>query len=328
MPDRNHRRFYWLIPCALAIAAGLAAPSEAAPPPRKSPASRPVRPLQRLVDGVPDHVKAQRDIEYARIGDTSLLLDLFLPQTEGPPRPVVVWVHGGGWRAGSKDRCPAIPLSGQGYVVASINYRLTDVATFPAQIEDCKAAIRWLRAHAEKYNLDAGRIGVWGGSAGGHLVALLGTSGDVKALEGKGGNNGSSSRVQAVCDWYGPTDLIKLDRDAREALQRSGNGNAVTRLIGGPVDQNEKKARQANPITYVSKDDPPFLIMHGDKDPLVPLDQSEMLNDALKKAHVDVTLFVVQGGGHGAGFQEPHILKMVRDFFDKQLKQRAGAASK
>ena len=168
--------------------------------------------------------------------------------------------------------------------MASINYRLSQHAIFPAQIEDCKAAIRWLRANAAKYHLDADRIGVWGASAGGHLVAMLGTTGSVKELEGKGGNLDQSSRVQCVVDWFGPSDLPTMGGSHDDP------GSPESRLIGGPVQENKEKARKASPLTYVSKDSAPFLIMHGDQDNVVPPGQSELLAEALKKAGVEVTL--------------------------------------
>src|SRR5205085_165270 len=142
-------------------------------------------------------------------------LDLYLPEKAQGRLPVVVWIHGGAWRAGSKDHCPAVPLTAKGFAVASINYRFSQHAVFPAQIEDCKAAIRWLRANADKYHLDPDHIGAWGASAGGHLVALLGTSGNKKELEGKGGNLEQSSKVQCVIDWFGPTDLLGLPKKLR-----------------------------------------------------------------------------------------------------------------
>ena len=149
--------------------------------------------------------------------------------------------------------------------MASINYRLSQHAVFPAQIEDCKAAIRWLRANAAKYHLDPDHIGVWGASAGGHLVAMLGTTGGVKELEGKGGNLDQSSRVQCVVDWFGPTDLATMGGS------HDNPASPDRQLIGGPVQENKEKARKASPLTYVSKDSAPFLIMHGDKDNMVPL---------------------------------------------------------
>jgi acetyl esterase/lipase len=219
--------------------------------------------------------------------------------------------------AGSKEGGgPALPFLRKGYAVASINYRLSQHAKFPAQIEDCKAAIRWLRAHAKMYHLDPDHIGVWGASAGGHLVALLGTSGDVKDLDGRDGPTGQSSRVQAVVDWFGPTDVTRMGGAHNRPDSPEG------RLIGGPVQENKEKAERANPIAYVSKDDPPFLILHGDKDPTVPFNQSELLADALRKAGVDVTLCPVKGAGHGGReFASEENRRLVEAFFEKHLKR-------
>src|SRR5260221_4919549 len=152
----------------------------------------------------------------------------------------------------------------QGYAVASLNYRLSGEALFPAQIEDCKAAVRWLRAHAKEYSLDPEHFGAWGSSAGGHLVALLGPSGDVKEFE-KGPHLDQSSRVQAVCDYFGPTDFLQMDAhaipDAR--LKHDLPNSPESRLIGGPIQENKDKVAKVNPITYVTPDDPPVLIVHG-----------------------------------------------------------------
>jgi len=267
-----------------------------------------------------------RNVEYARPGGPKgkpLLLDLYLPKSEHPA-PVILWVHGGGWRRGSKAHCPAVAMVPRGYAVASIDYRLSDEATFPAQIHDCKAAVRWLRAHAPEYTLDADRIGAWGASAGGHLVALLGTTGGVKDLEGEGLHVGESSRVQAVCDFFGPTDLVALTR----AFTRGKADPAHTpmaKLIGGPVLANQDTADRANPIRYITADDPPFLIMHGDRDRLVPVSQSRLLHGALKKAGIESTLHVVKGAGHGFG--GPAVGAKVVAFFDRHLKKPASPAS-
>jgi len=270
---------------------------------------------------VPEGVKALRDVEYARADGTSLLLDLYVPE-EGPDKalPLVVWIHGGGWRAGSKEGCRALPLAGEGYVVASINYRLTHEAVFPAQIFDCKAAIRWLRAHAQEYHIDPDRVGVWGSSAGGHLVALLGTSGDVKALEGDLGNPEQSSRVQAVCDWFGPTDFLTMRQQASERRRRldAARPSAELQLIGGTIDERRGLAVLASPVTYVSEDDPPFLIAHGDSDPVVPVQQSQLFHDALKKAGVDSALLVLEGQGHGFRSRGPHEAAVA--FFERTLR--------
>jgi acetyl esterase/lipase len=268
----------------------------------------PIKPL-------PAGVTVQRDLEYVANGHERHRLDLYLPKKVTKPMPLIVWIHGGGWRNGSKEPCPAVRFVNKGYAVASVNYRLSQHAVFPAQIEDCKAAVRWLRANAKKYNLDPDRFGAWGSSAGGHLVALLGTSGDVKEMEGKGGNEDQSSRVQAVVDWFGPTDFTQMGG------WHDGAKSPEAQLLGGPVQQNKDKAAKANPITYVSKDDPPFLILHGTKDMTVPLRQSEMLSDALKKAGVEVIFELIEGAGHGGKeFYTPQRMQMLEAFFTRHLK--------
>jgi len=248
---------------------------------------------------VPEGVKAHRDLAYAENGHERQKLDLFLPEKSGAPLQLLIWIHGGGWQAGSKDCCPALH-SGfveRGYAVASIAYRLSGHAIFPAQIEDCKAAIRWLRAHAAEYNLDPRRFGVWGSPAGGHLVALVGTSGDMKQFD-VGSNLDQSSRIQAVCDYYGPTDFtVFVTTPGYESHATAESPEA--KLIGGTVMENDYKAARVNPITYVSHDDPPFLIVHGDKDPTVPINQSQILFDALKKAGVSAHFHTIHGAGHG-----------------------------
>lgn len=269
---------------------------------------------------VPEGTKVVRDLEYVRGGHARQKLDLYLPPGAKGRLPVVVWIHGGAWRGGSKDGGgPAVGQVARGYAVAAINYRLSQHAPFPAQIEDCKAAIRWLRGHAREYNLDPGRIAVWGASAGGHLAALLGTSGGVQELEGKLGDcPEQSSRVQAVVDWFGPTDLANMggahdDAQSPESL-----------LLGGPVPRHKDRAVRASPVTYVSKDDPPFLVLHGDKDPLVPVGQSELLAEALKKAGVEAVLVKIPGAGHGGqAFQSPVQRKLVDDFLDRVLRPKA-----
>jgi acetyl esterase/lipase len=263
-------------------------------------------------------INVLRDLAYVSGGHERQMLDLYLPKEADPNgrRPLLVWVHGGAWLGGGKNPCPAVRFVKEGCAVASVNYRLSQHALFPAQIQDCKAAIRWLRANAGVYSYDPNRIGVWGASAGGHLVALLGTAGDVNEFD-VGPNRGVSSRVQAVCDFFGPTDFTKMssfpsmmNHDAADAPE--------ARLIGGPVQENTDKVQKANPITYVTKDDPPFLIVHGDKDPLVPHNQSELLREALQKAGVAVSLYTVTGGGHG-GFRDPQVDVLVTEFFRKHL---------
>jgi acetyl esterase/lipase len=275
---------------------------------------------------VADGAKIKRDIVYTTVGKREMLLDLYLPLNAAKPLPVIAWIHGGGWKGGSKGSGgKARPILERGYAVVDVGYRLSGEAIFPAQVQDCKAAIRWIRANAAKYGLDGDRIGVWGSSAGGHLVAFLGTSGDVTEFETKT-NAKYSSGVQAVCDWYGPTDFLQMDAHSIEGarLVHDSPESPESRLVGGPIQQEpySSLARKANPIEYVTKDDPPFLIMHGDKDMSVPVHQSELLYDALKKAGVTAKLYVVKGAGHGLkGAEESseELYEMAADFFDEHL---------
>ncbi|MGQ9576346.1 MAG: alpha/beta hydrolase fold domain-containing protein [Thermoguttaceae bacterium] len=270
---------------------------------------------------MPEGVKVERDLEYAKVGDKRLLLDLYLPEKADGPLPVIVGIHGGGWRNGSKAGGQGSWLARHGYAVAVINYRLSGEAVFPAQIEDCKAAVRWLRAHAKKYNLDPDRFGAMGHSAGGHLTSLLATTGDVKEFD-KGDHLTVSSRIQAACPISGPTDFLQMDANAPKGvkLKHDAPNSPEARLIGGPIQENKEKAAKANPITYVTKDDPPLLIVHGDQDPVVPVHQAQLLYEALKKAGVEVKLHLVKGAGHAAGGRE--VNEAIVSFFDKHLKKR------
>ena len=266
-------------------------------------------------------VATQRDLVYKRVNGAVLTLDLYCPEKVSGSLPVIVWIHTGGWSKGRKERCPAVALVQDGYAVASIDYRLTSTAPFPAQIEDCKAAVRWLRANASTYHLDPDHIGVWGHSAGGHLAALLGTSGGVRELEGTGDNMSYSSRVQAVCDVAGPSDLVRLYQEASQSRgDKSGKVMYdVAALVGGSAEKNITTATAASPIHYVSKDDPPFLIIHGEIDSTVPVTQAESFAAALKAAGVETTLEIANGRGHGAG--GPKSQPMIKAFFDKYLKK-------
>ncbi len=261
---------------------------------------------------VPKDTRFYQDLAYVENGHERQKLDLFLPPIDqvkaGEKLPVVIWMHGGAFMYGDKGgRFRALAMLRQGYAVASLNYRLSQHAVFPALLQDCKAAIRWLRAHAETYGLDPDRFVSWGESAGGYLGSILGTTGDVKEYD-VGANLEFSSRLQGVVDFYGPSDFTVMDEQARKTPGADRNhdepGSPESKLLGGPVPENKDKAQRANPITYVSKDDPPFLILHGDHDRLVPYGQSVILVEALKKAGVAVTLHTVKGGGHGDGFGE------------------------
>jgi acetyl esterase/lipase len=277
------------------------------------------QPGPRNTPRLPEGTKALRNLAYVTNGHDRQKLDLFIPPGATNPLPVIIWVHGGAWLGGSKEQNPALPYLQQGYAVASLNYRLSQHAIFPAQIEDCKAAVRWLRAHAKEHNLAPDRFAAWGASAGGHLVALLGTAGDVKPFD-VGSHLEFSSRVQAVVDFFGPTDLLQMGKQAPadSMINHDSPDAPEAKLIGGPVQENKEKAAAANPITYVTKAAPPFLILHGDKDNLVPYQQSELLRDALQKVGVPVTFEIVKGAGHGFG--GPDIDRQVTAFFDQHLK--------
>jgi acetyl esterase/lipase len=263
---------------------------------------------------VPQGAKVERDIVYAKVAGQDLHLDLYVPASASGKLPVIVWIHGGGWTMGDKGQCPAVWLTAHGYVVASVEYRLAPRFTWPAQIQDCQAAVRFLRANAnaKKFGLDSGHIGVWGASAGGHLAVLLGVLGENSPIPKTGGNETVSSRVQAVCDWFGPTWLAEV-RDNK----------AVDALLDGPVSQNRQKAEQASPLTYVAAGDPPMLIMHGEADTIVPVAASRALYAALRKAGVEAQLEIIPGAGHGAaGIINPQTMATVRQFFDAHLKNQ------
>ena len=288
----------------------------AQPVPAKKPGFIPV---------LPPGTQIHKDIAYVDQGGPDQLLDLYLPEKSDAKLPLVVWIHGGAWRSGSKGNwCPAFGLLSRGYAIADISYRLSfkDNAPFPAQLYDCKAAIRYLRAHAADYNLDPDHVGVWGHSAGGHLVAMLGLTGGNPKLEGDEGNLQMSSAVQAVCDWSGPTDIVAdYQKDAGDPH------SMITQLLGGrdPTAATQDKATQASPLTYVAAGAPPFLIMHGSVDPVVPPADSEKLYEALKAAGDDVTYVPIPGGTHGIG--GPVLEKQADDFFDQHLKPASTAAT-
>ncbi|QEF97504.1 Carboxylesterase NlhH [Stieleria maiorica] len=272
----------------------------------------------------PDDVTVLRDLVFGTGGGRDLTMHLVLPKEKSDKSlPLYVWIHGGGWQGGTKEGGvrQVIPLVRRGFVGATIEYRLTGEAPFPAQIEDCKCAIRYLRAHATKYNLDVDRIAAGGSSAGGHLVALLGTSGGVKELEGSGGWPDQSSRVQAVVDLFGPTDFNTfVTTPGYEGHNRDGSPESKL-LGGGEVLKKPDGIKQVNPITYVDHDDPPFLIIHGSDDRTVPPNQSELMHQALQAAKVESTLHVIDGAGHGGSkFSEPEIRQMQIDFLVQTFK--------
>ncbi len=238
-----------------------------------------------------------KDIEFAVADGHSLKLDLYLPE-KPQGSSLLVWIHGGGWRKGSREKCLLNWLPKHGYTVASISYRLSDVAKFPAQLHDCKAAVRWLRAHAPKYGYRTGKIAVAGASAGGHLTALMATTAGNPELEGEvGGNLGESSRVQAAVDYYGATDFVLRSRT--QPSRANEKGSVVYDLLGGGANEKTALAKQASAVYHVSRDDAPLLIFHGDKDNTVLLDQSQAIVKAYQKSGSRVEIHVIGGAGHG-----------------------------
>ena len=275
-------------------------------------------PGQQGPQRIPETIKAELDVPYAATDNPRQRLDLYLPKSpkNDKPLPVVVFIHGGAWQTGDKQgglgAVRALVETGE-YAGVSVGYRLSGEVIWPAQIHDCKAAIRWIRANAKKYNFDSDRIGVTGTSAGGHLVAMLGTSGEVAELEGKLGEHlNESSRVHCVVDQFGPTDLLAMGGSHNDA------NSPESKLVGGAVQENKDAARNASPTSYASKDDPPFLLIHGTKDPAVPFNQSELLSEALKKVNVEALLVPVTNGGHG-NFGTPDVGERLKQFFDKHL---------
>jgi acetyl esterase/lipase len=300
---------------AMLVCGFLAAPEVAAQKPE----------AKRLA--LPAGFTAEYDIQYIPNGDSAQTLDLYYPEKPAEkPQPLLVWVHGGGWTGGSKTQVPYLNELTLGYVVASIEYRFSQKAIFPGQIQDCQAAIRWLRAHAKKYSIDPDHIGVGGASAGGHLVALLGTSGGKHVFPPIGGNEDKSDRVQAVCDLFGPADFWTVVKQAAEDktvknIFKWNEGDPYSRLIGAKLGQDKGKCDAVSPVHYVSKDDPPFLILHGDRDALVPYAQSVELAELLTRAGVPVTLQRFPGAGHGGpAFGLPAVTQLMNAFFDKYLK--------
>jgi acetyl esterase/lipase len=252
--------------------------------------------------------KHWREVAYATpVGFRPLLLDLTLPVGKGP-FPLVVFIHGGAWLSGSPQVSNPTyrkldyinQMLNAGFAVSRIAYRLSSEGPFPMQLHDCKSAIRFLRNRASSFNIDPQRIAVMGDSAGGHLACMVGLTNDNAALEGNVGDKQGSSAVKAVVNWFGPANLLTMEAQSigRELGSKDSPDSAESRLVGGAIQENEPLAQAASPVTYVSSKAPPFLIQHGDADRLVPVQQSQDLADALRKAGCDVVLSIVKGADH------------------------------
>ena len=255
-----------------------------------------------------------RDVEYGRVGDISLKLDFYEPTQRRPERPLIVWIHGGAWRSGSKSDVPVAKLREQGFAIASVDYRLSPVAKFPAQIHDIKAAIRYLRANASRFEVDANRFVLAGSSAGGHLAVLAAVSEGVPELIGDlGAPEKTASNVQAVVSFFGAGNLQTI-------LSQStpfGLGvrvPALEKFLGGLPDQQPNLARLASPVEHIDSGDPPLWLFHGDQDPQMPINQSHELDGAYKKIGLPVRFEVVHGGKHGGfGFFTETQLRRLGD---------------
>jgi acetyl esterase/lipase len=267
------------------------------------------------------------NVAYATTSTTQTM-DIYMPSGVGP-FPVVVLIHGGAFMMGSKSdesaNCAA--LTSQGYVAVSINYRLSGEAKFPAQIQDCKAAVRFIRANATKYKINPDKIGSWGASAGGNLASMLGTSSGINELEGASlGNATFSSKVTATVDWFGPINFLTMDAEATTlgfTITTNSSTSPESKLMGAAVQTIPDQVAKANPTTYISSDDAAFLIQVGSLDRNIPYTQSQNFSTALKSVLGDgkVTFELISGAAHGGTqFTTTTNISKVIAFFDKYLK--------
>jgi acetyl esterase/lipase len=272
--------------------------------------------------GVHAAPKPIHDLQYAVADGAPLLLDLYLPEV-AQPAGLIIWVHGGAWRAGSRASVDLLGMTARGWAVASVDYRLSTVARFPAQVHDIKAAIRYLRAHAREHMIPPSRFVIAGSSAGAHLAALVGVSNGEHALEGAVGEDRQvSSDVQAIVSLYGASNLTSiLAQSTPHGL--SVRGPALELLLGGPPEKLAALARLASPVFQVDASDPPLLLLHGDQDDQMPINQSHELEGVYEKLGLPVRLVVVHGSGHGGpAFTDAAHLALIDEFLQKQLPAR------
>ena len=272
-----------------------------------------------------DAVAEQKNVEYGRVDNRRLLLDLYTPANLKAPAPGIILIHGGGWKGGRKEDYTVYGrrLAAKGYVVASIDYRLSDEARFPAALEDCKCAVRWMRANADTLNVYPDTIGVGGGSAGGHLSLLVGYCDSETGFDNSGGHSGISSKVQCIVDLYGPSDLT-TDFVRRNKLA----GTLVSGFLGKSIDEAPDLYRRASPINYVSKDSPPTLILHGTVDDVVPIDQSDALAEKLTELKVPHIYDRLPGWPHAMDLSQEvndRCLWFMERFFARYLQLPEGA---
>jgi acetyl esterase/lipase len=281
--------------------------------------------IASLVVAAPPEI--EKGITYGKAGGQELKLDMARPTGKGP-FPLVVCIHGGAWRIGAKEHHHVTIrlLAENGYVAATVQYRFAPKFQFPAQVDDVKGAVRFLRANAKKYDIDPKRVAALGDSAGGHLSLMLGLLDPTDRLEGEGEHRGQSSKVQAVVNYYGPTDFTtwaptKLGDDLLKiGVMRDGDGILTDFL--GTADRKAAIMKKASPITYIDAKDPPVLTFQGTLDPLVPDQQARLLHEALKKAGVTERLEILEKASHGwGGALREKTNKITLEFLDRHLKK-------
>lgn len=269
--------------------------------------------------GAAGEVVVERDMEYSNPDGQHLQLNLARPKEPGTGRPAVVCIHGGGFRAGKRDRWDAMckQLAERGYVAVTVTYRLAPKYQFPAAVHDVKAAVRWLRANADKYGVDRQKIGALGDSAGGHLAQFLGVTGGVAQFEGDGGNADQSSSVACVVNYYGPSDFTKSYGKSVDAAE------VLPLFLGGDVQHERHRHILASPLYWVTPQAAPTLLLHGTEDPYVALEQATWIHDRLKAAEIDVQLLELKGAGHGfKGADAEKAEQALFDFFEKNLRKK------
>ena len=272
---------------------------------------------------LPKGVKKTSNIDYAGTGKARQKLDLYHPEglEEGEKLPLVCWFHGGGWAVGDKSYVGKILpfITSDEYICASIGFRLSNEVQWPGQLHDCKAAIRFLRANAEKYQIDPERIVVVGSSSGGHIAMMVGLCNDDPKLEGSvGGALDQGSTINCVINFFGPSDLIKIS-ERFKLFNLDSITNPVEKLIGGPLPDYNKQTKAASPLNQVSKDDCPVMIVHGTDDPFVPFEQSVELNKKLKQEGVETQFVTIKRGGHGQNFPYQEVNQSIKAFVDYHL---------
>ncbi len=269
---------------------------------------------------LPEGATVTADVPFANVDRHELALDLYMPAAVEHP-PLLVWVHGGAWRAGSRKSVSTLAFVEAGYALASVSYRLSGVAPFPAQSHDIKGAIRFLRAHAADYGYDASRIGILGSSAGAHLAALVGVTNGNAELEGNvGGNLEQSSDVHAIVAYYPATNLVSI-LDQSTPFGLNVRVPALEALLGGAMDEKSELARLASPVFHVDADDPPLFLLHGDQDPQMPINQSHELHGVYKQHGLAAAFEVVHSSPHGGpAFYDADRNAMVGSFLDAHLR--------